>query len=123
MLDSCCIYSGSFKSMNYCSQFFGLSLSLILSLCHILTLIAIKTRRVFVLGHLQRHSLLFRYRRKTIAPLKSSYSATLVTFRDPQLASTRPSPVMYKNCGNSCCSQEKKSQVSFNKLITYWQRV
>ena len=61
MLYSCCIYSGSSKSMNYYSQIFGLSVSLIFSLCQIWKLNVIKkTRKVLVIGHLLRHSLLFR---------------------------------------------------------------
>ena len=60
MLYSCCIYSGSSKSMNFYSQIFGLSVSLNFFLCQIWKLIALKTRKVLVLGHLLRHSLLFR---------------------------------------------------------------
>ena len=52
MLYSCCIYSGSSKGMNCYSQIFGLSVSLILSLCQIWKLIVIKTRKVLDLGHL-----------------------------------------------------------------------
>ena len=47
MLYSCCICSGSSKSMNYYSKIFALSASLILSLCHIWKLIAIKNNEKF----------------------------------------------------------------------------
>ena len=64
MLYSCCIYTESSNSMNFYSQILGLPVSLILSLCQIWKLIAIKTRKVLVLGHLLRHSLLFRSGKK-----------------------------------------------------------
>ena len=44
--------------MDYYSQIFGLSVPLIISYI-ILKLTAIKTRKIIVLGHLLRHSLLF----------------------------------------------------------------